>query len=828
MSWRVPLRLARRELWRRPGRTLLVALLVALPVTALVLLDVQYRSSPAETFSLDRQFGSADAMLWLDRQFCEGACTHEEVAAALPDGATVVWELQAFLPLRTSMNGPREFATVSSVDMNQGTTEGLSELRSGRWPSAASEVAMTQDLIDALGIDVNTTFTLAHQSRDFRVVGVIDDGRDLVAPGFDFSVVRSVMNDIGYVDLPDGYSGPPTLAADSNLSLSMRWTEPTAVTHEEQQAVNASLMLGWLGGVLAMSVLGVVVAAAFAISGRRQLVAIGQLSANGADQRMLTRTLSLQGTVTGAFGVVLGLLAALVIHLRWPFALFGRPGGPTRVFAVDIVVIAATAVAVASVAALAPTRSLARMSVLSALAGRRPVGAVPAALVRQGAALLVGGVLVAVAAIRAGTNGGGTESGLLVAAGMIAAVLGVCALSPLLIDRLAGFAARGGAALRLAARGVGRHRPRAAAVFASLLIVGMATTGAGAIAEHKIRQDEAEDDWSNFRGDVVKIDSSRTVFADNQSGMTSVPTAVDDFQALSTRMDDVIAGSLQWLPAAVAYDSTATDPEVPSHKYLVVDDVLLELFGLPPGVRRQVLDSDVGVVLTTESLAIASEMDGFTQLSVPEVRVSSGPFISLPAAEALGLTVVPKARLYAIADHELTTDEALAAQRLGDMGSDLYYYSDEGGLSVHTEVQPNWFPDPTRTLSPAETRWIIIGSSFLLVILLVAFGMALWAVEGRDERDVLVAVGASPSSMARVAAWRAGGLTLGAMVLAVPVGLGIAWTIAHAARSEVVVPWLLAGALLLAVPLVIGAGAWACSAIAQRVRPVRMSSLTAD
>ncbi|MDO8390304.1 MAG: hypothetical protein Q7V57_07430 [Actinomycetota bacterium] len=62
----------------------------------------------------------------------------------------------------------------------------------------------------------------------------------------------------------------------------------------------------------------------------------------------------------------------------------------------------------------------------------------------------------------------------------------------------------------------------------------------------------------------------------------------------------------------------------------------------------------------------------------------------------------------------------------------------------------------------------------------------------------------------------------------VPAGLGISWTIARAARSEVVVPWALSGALLVAVPLVIGVGAWSCSAIAQRIRPVRMSTLTAD
>lgn len=115
-----------------------------------------------------------------------------------------------------------------------------------------------------------------------------------------------------------------------------------------------------------------------------------------------------------------------------------------------------------------------------------------------------------------------------------------------------------------------------------------------------------------------------------------------------------------------------------------------------------------------------------------------------------------------------------------------------------------------------------------VTLLLVSIGMALWAVESRDERDVLVAVGASPTTLARVAAWRAGGITFGAMLIAVPMGLCVAWAIARAAHGAIAVPWLLAAMLLFAMPAVIGLGALGCSACAQRVRPVRMSTLAAD
>ena len=829
-GWRVPLRLARRELRRRPGRTALVAVLVAVPVMGMALIDVQYRSRYiADNNWIERDFGAADAMASFYPNGCEDLCSRSAVAAALPGGSTVLWATTASLPLRTAPGASSVFIFVTSVDMTAPITKGLATLSSGRWPSADDEVAMPQEIIDQLGIEVGRPFTLMHQTQTFEVVGVINDhdgwAREVVAPGFDFSVVRGDARwEIGLIDTPDGTTAGPLW--DTNPSSVTLRPAPFYRTSPEQQAFNRSLILGWLGGVLAMSVLGVVVAAAFAISGRRQLVALGQLSASGADQRTLSRTLGLQGTVTGAMGAAVGLLAAMVVHLRRPFALFGRPGGPTVVATSDIVIIALTAVAVATAAALAPTRSLAKVSVLSALAGRRPVGKVPAGLVRRGAALFGGGVVVVVIATRAGTNGGGAESGMLVALGLIAAVLGVCALSPLIVDRLATLAAGGGASLRLAARGVARHRPRAAAVFASLLIVGMATTGVAALVEHNLRPEAEPADPA--RGDMVLVEAIQQDFKAGQERLVS-PVTVPDLAVWQGRIDDAIAGEITWASTAVAYDAATTNAAQTPTWILIADRSLLDLLGVPTAVADEVLTSPAGMQLSRTDYPEYDPGD-FPVVTVPDLRVyNNQPVVAVAAAEAMGLTVVEGARWYGIADHDLTAQEARAVQQLTVDEQDGFYYSDGSDTLTQTSVEVNRFPDSTqRTLSPAQTRWVMIGSSLLLVTLLVAFGMALWAVEGRDERDILVAVGASPATLARVAAWRAGGLTLAAMVLAVPAGIGIAWMISAAAGGDISVPWMLAAALLLPVPLVIWVGAWGCSAVAQRIRPVRMSSLTVD
>jgi hypothetical protein len=199
------------------------------------------------------------------------------------------------------------------------------------------------------------------------------------------------------------------------------------------------------------------------------------------------------------------------------------------------------------------------------------------------------------------------------------------------------------------------------------------------------------------------------------------------------------------------------------------------------------------------------------------------------AAAADGWVVVPGAVEFGVAEQSLTVEEAQALSDLSVSNDEGLAYNDMAEEGRYTSWSLASVANAgSSRLTPAQARAMVLGASLLVVILLVSIGMALWAVEGRDERDVLVAVGASPSTMARVAGWRAGGLTFCAMVIAVPMGALVSWALARAANGNIVVPWLLSSLLVVAVPAFIGVGAWACSAVAQRVRPVRMSTLTAD
>ena len=575
-----------------------------------------------------------------------------------------------------------------------------------------------------------------------------------------------------------------------------------------------------------MSVLGVVVASAFAISGRRQLVAVGQLSASGASQRTLVRTFGLAGALAGAVGVVTGFVGAVSLY-SWRPQWFGD--GDPRVVWLDVVVIATTAIVVATVAALAPTRSLTRVSVLRALAGRRPVGAVPSWLNRVGIALFLGGLLVTLIATRAGADGGGSGAGMLVALGMIATVLGVCALAPRIVDHLGGLAARRGGSVRLAARSATRHRPRAAALLASLLVVGMAVTGVAAMAEEQLQQDEAIRAETPFsRTDLVWVTSYVISSLEDEyaSGYVRVePSTLADLPTLRSRAEQAI-GPASWTSASLAYQPAIADPYGQPPVALVATDEVLDLLGLAPSARAAIAGADGAVtldrydnrrddVLTTYSSEIGFDL----------------PWALLDPqhAEGNGWAVVPNAVEFGVAANDLSVNNARKVWELTDAVFDerlVYFGGESSGVQTSWSVANH--VDERFRLTPTQGRLILLGVSLLLVMLLISIGMALWAVESRDERDVLVAIGASPATMVRIAGWRAGGLTLGAMLIAVPMGLVVSWAVAQAARGSVVTPWLLAGLLLSVVPVVIGVGAFACSALAQRLRPVRMSTLSLD
>ena len=812
--WRLPIRLARREVRRRPGRSVLVALLVALPVTSLSLLDSSYRTwvrdSDARTLL---RFGAADAVTSQTND-CDQDC-RTLLESALPVATLSVWGIEGFIPLRLPSQQESTQGLVTTIDMNSALPQGVYQLVEGRWPAGSDEVALNTGSAAAFGLAMGDQLQLAHQRSAFTLVGLIEGESDsvtLIAPGFDFEVVRpEFKRNVAYFDLPDSFEGDP------QLPIELRPDDSSVSYNDSQNGLR--LTLGWLGGVLAMSVLGVVVAAAFAISGRRQLAAIGQLSASGADQRTIMRALALQGTVTGVVGAGFGLAVTSVVRRAWP-DLFGV-NRLAIVAVTDLVVVFATAVMIATIAAVVPARRLARVSVLTALAGRRPVGPVSRSQARRGGVLLVGGLAVAALAMK---SGNGIAAVWLAALGILGALFGVCLLSAIVIEKFTDLAARGGGALRLAARSISRSGSSAVSIFAALCLLGIVTTGVGAFVEHNA----SNNFWmkTSARGDVFWVESTRVTF-DSALGAPNTPSSLAQVQEIRQQAEALL-GQVAWTSVAAAYSPGRSDLVYGLTTWLIASQDLLDLLDISAEHRALLEESPNGVQFVRDVGTLARDP------SVPVVvdsHLAFGQFwnvISDDAAEAARLTRVPSALEFGVADRNLSPSVVEALRHLSRSNFEGLVYSDveqSGEITSWTVARD---PEPHSQVQAKRTRFVVVAGAMALVSLLVLIGMSLMSVEGRGERDLLLAVGAAPASIAHIASVRAGGLTFAAMATSVPLGLAACWLLAWSTTNSIAVPWLLAWSLIVMLPLIAACVAWISSVLAQRLRPLHSSSLAAD
>ena len=275
--------------------------------------------------------------------------------------------------------------------------DGLADLVAGRLPTRGGEVALAPHLAGELGVGVGDRLVIERPSRlSLAVVGLVEQPGRLGAP-LALTVPGGALLDAdprhpptttAYVDLPDAASldrlrGRPGVLVRGDFV--------------EDASGMSGLLVIWiyLIGAVVLTVTGIVIAAAFAAGARRQLVLLGQLSANGAPGRLLRTTLVLQGTVTGLVGAVAGV--ALVLGLlianrtsveemvRFRFDRYDiRPADLAGAVIVGVIA--------ASVAALIPAWSITRISTLAALAGRRPLRPVRRRVTAGGLAAVAAGL----------------------------------------------------------------------------------------------------------------------------------------------------------------------------------------------------------------------------------------------------------------------------------------------------------------------------------------------------------------------------------------------------------------------------------------------------
>ncbi|MFT3851149.1 MAG: hypothetical protein QM733_00150 [Ilumatobacteraceae bacterium] len=497
----------------------------------------------------------------------------------------------------------------------------------------------------------------------------------------------------------------------------------------------------------------------------------------------------------------------------------------------DLVVIVLTGVVAATVAAFVPSRTVTRIPVLSALAGRVPLGRVPRAVVPAGLLLGVAGTaLVALGAIvgRDSTSSANLSAAVVVLGG-VAVLAAVCCLSPAIVAVFGVAGERVAGTTRLAARSLARTRTRSAAVVSAIAAAGALSVGIATLAAAS---------WTDaappFRNDLhlallgtydfdppppgppTVVDG--VAYGENPPPPVFSPPPAD----AAARLQAIVPGTTMLTVRSAGYDpgpepltgSPPIENTLLTSIFTVADPDLLDalavsdadrhaldtvgVLAFPPYLPdRDPVPGDASavqhVVANTETGPLAFDVAATTR---PEWNTVVGlPLITPARAEELGFTIGDSGLLL-VAPHDLAGEPRT---RL----SDAFGYSngpfDTVTRSTGVYVSMAWPPEDPPRRALIDTTVVVAAA--------LAFTAAIVAA----TKAVLLAL--------------VGGL------LAVPAGFVPIAAVVAERRGEsahVVFPWAVAFGCVAVVPLLVGAGALAASAVTQRLRPVRMSTLATD
>lgn len=822
-------RLARREVRHRPGRTALVVALVAVPVAAMTMAVVLVRTEPVTALEQwEAANGQADAVRYLERRELGDLDRLD-----LPAGARTLVVRDAWELVRLG-DGRWSEVQLTDAPLDDPVTDGIHELVAGRAPGADGEVALSRTAADRLSLTIGETVATTRPEGTWTVVGLVEQWHCLtcavavVAPGADWPVPDDRGTTRLLVDVP----GDPAATDVADLGRDGAFAvRGVAIAHGDPTDRDGSVRWALVLGAVALTVAGIVISAAFAIGARRQLVTIGQLAASGAAPATVRAALVLQGTFTGVVGTLTGLTLGgglLAAGRDWVERAVDHRIGPWVGQPADVLAVAAVGVVAATVAALLPARTAARVPTLDALAGRRPLPPVPRRLTAGGlAAVATGLALLALAILGSRSHENGTVWALVAIAGGVTELLGACAVAPLLVSRLEPLAGRASGAWRLAARGLARQRTRSGGVLSAAAAAGALAVCASALvlgAEARYGERlEAADEIVLLAGAPLVFPTVTVPQPPNPSLRAAVADATGDDDPVTVRMLPARepwtarqAGSDEWSEVLVGSGGGLDGP-------VVGDPAVLDAFEVP-GDARDTLARDGLVVLAVE--------DGEPVVVAP------------PGAEPLRAEVVAADQL--VAGSAVVVTERLAASLGLEPVAAVLAYVPPGGIDHEREgalvalradiehagrdgfAASLWWSRPAGG-EPVPLDLVLAGLALAFSLFVVGTGLALAAAESKDERDVLTVAGAPPATLARTAGAKAWLLsTLGAL-LAVPVGFLPVVVYSLASRGLVipfplVLPVRTILLLVLAAPAVAALASTVASAAAQRVRPVRVST----
>ncbi len=332
-------------------------------------------------------------------------------------------------------------------------------LVSGRFPSGADQVAVTNGVASAFHLKVGATWRVDGVER--QVVGIVENPQSLLDE-FALVVPGQVKHPTGVTALFDA----PGVAVNS-FGKGVAVETPASVA--QSNPINPET-ISLVALVLGMLLIALVSIGGFTVLAQRRMRSIGMLESTGATDRDVRLVISANGTVVGVVGAVLGFALGLVVWLAYRASLEQSSHHVIGVLALSWTVVAAAmvlAVVAAFFAASRPARAITKVPIVQALSGRPA----PPRQIRRSA--LPGIVLLVLAFLLLGYSGGtnhGNGSGgtpeLLF--GLLVLVPGLILLAPFFLSLTARLGRRSPIAVRLALRDLARYRARSGSALAAI------------------------------------------------------------------------------------------------------------------------------------------------------------------------------------------------------------------------------------------------------------------------------------------------------------------------------------------------------------------------
>jgi putative ABC transport system permease protein len=743
-------RMFRRE-WRQQA---LVLALVTVSVTAAVTFAVAMHA--VAPVSAQAEFGTANAFV----RFLE------------PDPATLPDKVQAAADWFGTIDviGHRTVpipGSVDELDLRSQDPDGpysdpMLDLLDGRYPAAAGEVAVTDDVADQFDVGIGDAMVIDGVER--TVVGRVENPSDL---GDEFALVPS-STDVALDSLT------VLVSADEQRLLEFR------APGEEGRMIGlrgdfdegiAAAIAALAVVTVALLLVGLVAAASFVALAQRRQRQLGVLAAVGATGNHLRLVMVASGALIGAVGSVIGAVAGSAL---W-FAIVPRverAAGFRVSAALPWWLVAANvglAVVATTLAAWWPARAAARLPVVAALSSRPP-RPVPARRSVALAGVVAAGGVSGLAYVDHATEDGhfGTAAALLLVVGMVATIVGTLLLCPAVIRLVARQARRFPIAVRLPLRDLARYQGRSAAALAAVALalgIPVAIIVTAASAAHGAEAGNLSDDQL-----LIRTDGPDGPFAPEaadvaplQAGVDAIVAAIDGVTVAALDVATNPATSEGGSPAegrrVISIDSPVDDGwRWVSSLYVATPDVLAV-------VGLDAADLVGGSGLFTSETGDLRIIDGagprdFDQLdpetmeatTIPGSGYSSVPstFVTPEELARRGWEAVPSGT-WMIVSPDGFTDEELDTARDIAAGA---------GLAIETR-------DHQEGLTTLRAGATAVGA--LLGLGILAMTVGLLRTEAAADVRTLTATGATSAVRRTMTATTAGGLAFFGVVLG---GLG--------------------------------------------------------